>query len=87
MFYLFEKRKQPQGCAHTKAAVSLLGIVQTQQEKRHVNHKVKCCDNTVTFLNPYKPGVLLWDIGKQNSPDVTPQNAAILFADMNFIEQ
>ena len=28
------------------------------------------------LINPYKPGVLLWDMGKQLAPDVTPQNAA-----------
>ena len=28
-----------------------------------------CCTSIIRLLfNPYKPGVLLWDIGKPNSP-------------------
>ena len=43
-------------------------------------------------LNPYKPGVLLWDIGKKSSPrcDTAKRavsSGAILFAYMIFIEK
>ena len=44
------------------------------------------------LINPYKPGVLLWDIGKQNSPrwDTAKRGVpsrAVLFADIIFTEK
>ena len=44
------------------------------------------------WVNPYKPGVLLWDIGKQNSPryDAAKRGVpsrAILFAYMIFMKK
>ena len=44
-----------------------------------------------TCIYPYKPGVFLWDIGKQNSPGCDDAkrgvpSGAILFAYTNFIE-
>ena len=51
-----------------------------------------CVTSSSWCLNPYKSGVLLWDIGKQNSPscDAAKRGVpswAILFAYMIFIEK
>ena len=48
-------------------------------------------DARLILVNPYKPGDLLWDIGKQNSPrcDAAKRgvaSGAILFVHMIFIE-
>ena len=54
-----------------------------------VNPKTECL---CQLVNPYKPGVFLWDIGKQKSPrcDAAKRgvpSGAILFAYRNFNEK